>query len=150
MEWSDELKGEKAVRLSGIFDKLNYKLRKALSAEAVKYSFSTAHCTLKSGEAHATDLHFLIQSIGKEVPILQPDNSSDGSESRNSAVALQEQKEIFLLPTVRVSNLLHSEIVVLLTENGKSRKNSAIVTFVVNNCTTRNFSSCCRSMYHCQ
>ncbi|KAF2295130.1 hypothetical protein GH714_031616 [Hevea brasiliensis] len=74
VEWSDELKGGKAVCLSGIFD-----------------------------------------SVGRDVPIIHPDKSSDDSES-SSAVALQEQKEIFLLPTVRVSNLLHSEIHVLLTE----------------------------------
>ncbi|KAI5581654.1 hypothetical protein BDE02_07G032300 [Populus trichocarpa] len=116
-EWSDELKGGKAVFLSGIFDKLSYKVRKALSVDTIKCSFSTAACTLKSGDAHATNLHFLIQSIGRDVPIIQPDKSS-GSSDMTSAVALQEQKEIFILPTVRVSNLLHSEIHVLLTEKG--------------------------------
>ncbi|KAJ6366969.1 hypothetical protein OIU77_003367 [Salix suchowensis] len=117
-EWSDELKGGKAVCLSGIFDKLGYKVRKALSVDTTKCSFSTACCTLKSGDAHATNLHFLIQSIGRDVPIIQPDESSGSSENMTSAVSLQEQKEIFILPTVRVSNLLHSEIHVLLTEKG--------------------------------
>ncbi|KAJ6288558.1 hypothetical protein OIU76_024527 [Salix suchowensis] len=117
-EWSDELKGGKAVCLSGIFDKLGYKVRKALSVDTTKCSFSTACCTLKSGDAHATNLHFLIQSIGRDVPIIQPDESSGSSENMSSAVSLQEQKEIFILPTVRVSNLLHSEIHVLLTEKG--------------------------------
>ncbi|KAF9678408.1 hypothetical protein SADUNF_Sadunf07G0031900 [Salix dunnii] len=117
-EWSDELKGGKAVCLSGIFDKLGYKVRKALSVDTTKCSFSTACCTLKSGDAHAANLHFLIQSIGRDVPIIQPDESSGSSENMTSAVSLQEQKEIFILPTVRVSNLLHSEIHVLLTEKG--------------------------------
>ncbi|CAK7339468.1 unnamed protein product [Dovyalis caffra] len=115
-EWSDELKGGKAVHLSGVFDKLSYKVRKALSVESIKCSFSTACCTLKSGDAHTGNLHFLIQSIGRDVPIIQPDKSSGSSENISSTVALREQKEIFLLPTVRVSNLLHSEIHVLLTE----------------------------------
>ncbi|XP_048232851.1 uncharacterized protein LOC8260571 isoform X2 [Ricinus communis] len=116
VEWSDELKGGKAVCLSGIFDRLGYKVRRALSVETTKCSFSTAHCTLGSEDSHVTNLHFLIQSIGKDVPIIHPDKSGDVSKSRNSPIALQEQKEIFLLPTVRVSNLLHSEIHVLLSE----------------------------------
>ncbi|XP_020537290.1 uncharacterized protein LOC105639629 isoform X2 [Jatropha curcas] len=116
VEWSDELKGGKAVCLSGIFDKLSYKVRRALSAESIKCSFSTAYCTLRSEDASINNLHFLIQSIRRDVPMIHPDKSSDSSEGINSAVALQEQKEIFLLPTVRVSNLLHSEIHVLLTE----------------------------------
>lgn len=48
--------------------------------------------------------------------IIQPDKCIVGYDNRNSPIALQEQKEIFLLPTVRVSNFLHSEIHVLLTE----------------------------------
>ncbi|XP_058010533.1 uncharacterized protein LOC110658088 isoform X2 [Hevea brasiliensis] len=115
VEWSDELKGGKAVCLSGIFDRLGYEVRRALSIESAKCSFSTAHCSVRSEDARVTNLHFLIQSVGRDVPIIHPDKSSDDSES-SSAVALQEQKEIFLLPTVRVSNLLHSEIHVLLTE----------------------------------
>ncbi|CAN1225139.1 hypothetical protein LINGRAPRIM_LOCUS954 [Linum grandiflorum] len=114
--WSDDFKGGKAVRLSGIFDKLGYKVRKALSVDSMKCSFSTAYCSLKSEDAHITDLHFLIQSIGRDIPIGKPDTSNDGSESRSSPVALREQREIFILPTVQVSNLLHFDIQVLLTE----------------------------------
>ncbi|XP_039010299.1 uncharacterized protein LOC120139014 [Hibiscus syriacus] len=116
VEWSDEIKGGKAIRLSGIFDKLSYEVRKALSVGSVKCSFSTTYCTVKSAAAHVSDLHFLIQSIGREVPIIKPDKSKDGLENRNTPISLQEQKEIFILPTVRVSNLLHSEIHVLLNE----------------------------------
>lgn len=122
VEWSDELKGGKAVRLSGILDKLGYEVRKALSVESVKYSFSTTSCTLKSGDGSVTKLHFLIQSVGRDLHIRQPDKSSNDNGNKNSEVALLEQKEIFLLPTVRVSNLLHLEIHVLLSETGKSRK----------------------------
>lgn len=55
------------------------------------------------------------------MPVIQPDKSRDGFKNRDSPVALQEQKEIFLLPTIQVSNLLHSDIHVLLSETGKSR-----------------------------
>lgn len=119
VEWSDELKGGKAVRLSGIFDKLGYEVRKALQVGSLKYSFSTAHCTLRSSDQQSFDMHFLIQIIGREVPITQPDQSRNGQENRNSTISLQEQKEIFLLPTVRVSNLLYSEIHVVLYETDK-------------------------------
>lgn len=116
VEWSDEIKGGKAIRLSGIFDKLSYEVRKALSVGSVKCSFSTAYCTVKSAAGHVSSMHFLIQSIGREVPIMKPDKSKDGLENRNAPISLQEQKEICILPTVRVANLLHSEIHVLLTE----------------------------------
>lgn len=59
--------------------------------------------------------------------IIQPDKCIVGYDNRNSPIALQEQKEIFLLPTVRVSNFLHSEIHVLLTETGESKKCSEII-----------------------
>ncbi|KAK6258440.1 hypothetical protein SCA6_012914 [Theobroma cacao] len=116
VEWSDEIKGGKAIRLSGIFDKLSYKVRKALSIGSVKCSFSTTCCTIKSAAAHLSDVHFLIQSIGREVPIMKPDKSKDELQNRHEPISLQEEKEVFILPTVRVTNLLHSEIYVLLTE----------------------------------
>ncbi|KAM7264282.1 hypothetical protein ACFE04_001965 [Oxalis oulophora] len=114
VEWSNEVEGGKAVRLSGIFDNLSYRVRKALSVETMKCSFSTAHCMLKCQDKNVATLHFLIQCIERDVPIKQPD--IDSHESRNLPVALQKQKEIFLLPTVRLKNLLHSEIHVLLSE----------------------------------
>ncbi|GJS27969.1 T-complex protein 1 subunit beta [Tanacetum coccineum] len=80
--WSDELKGGKAARLSGLFNKIKWEVN---------------------------DMHFLIHSIRRDVPIFQ-------SERRGSSVALLEQKEIYILPTVQISNLLQSEIHVLLTD----------------------------------
>ncbi|XP_030499771.2 uncharacterized protein LOC115715105 isoform X2 [Cannabis sativa] len=115
VEWSHELKGGKAVRLSGIFDKLSYKVRQVFT-ESAKCSFSSAQCSLKSEGSHIADIHFLIQSFGRGVPVRQPSNSKEGYKSSTSPEAIQEQKEIFLLPTVNVSNLLESEIHVLLTE----------------------------------
>lgn len=121
MSWSDDFVGGKAVRLTGIFDKLSYKVRKAFSVEHVKCSFSTAHCAIKVEDEHIGNMHFLIQSIGRNVPVMLPDKSVDASENRNSPVALQEQREIFLLPTIRVSNLLQSEIHVFLSETGNNK-----------------------------
>ncbi|CAN1331486.1 hypothetical protein LINPERPRIM_LOCUS35341 [Linum perenne] len=124
--WSDDFKGGKAVRLSGIFDKLGYKVRKALSTDSTKYSFSTAYCSLKSKDAHMTDLHFLIHSTGRDIPIEQPGTSNDGSEGKSSAVALREQREIYILPTVQVSNLLHFDIQVLLTETADASTSCSV------------------------
>lgn len=129
VEWSEELKGGKAVRLSGIFDKLSYEVRKALLFGPEKCFFSTTHCKLKSEGACVGSMHFLIQTIGREVPIMEPDNSGDGLKRRSVPIALQEQKEIILLPTVRVSNLLHLEIDMLLTENGKEAEPSLYYKF---------------------
>ncbi|KAM1156496.1 hypothetical protein ACFX2B_026994 [Malus domestica] len=119
VEWSDDLKGGKAVRLSGIFDRLGYRVRNALFTESVKCSFSTAYCILKSDGASISNMHFLVQSIGRSVPVVEPNRSTDGLENSKLPVALQEQKDIYLLPTVRVSNLLHTEIHVFLSESDR-------------------------------
>ncbi|KAK9053203.1 hypothetical protein SSX86_029835 [Deinandra increscens subsp. villosa] len=113
MGWSDELKGGKAARLSGLYDKISYHVRKAFPVESAKSSFSTARTLSKPKEGEIDDLHFLIQSTKKDVPILQ-------SERRASSVSLVEQKEIYILPTVQISNLLQSEIHVLLTDKDRS------------------------------
>ncbi|KAK7251111.1 hypothetical protein RIF29_34030 [Crotalaria pallida] len=120
VEWSDCIKGGKAVRLSGLFDKLNYRVRKALYAKSVKCSFSTAHCILKSEGVSVANMHFLIQTIAREIPVATPDKSGAELKNEKSPVSLQEQKEIYILPTVRMTNLLHSEIDVLLSETDQS------------------------------
>ncbi|MCD7448865.1 hypothetical protein HAX54_046959 [Datura stramonium] len=116
--WSDDLRGGKPVRLSGIFDKLTYQVRKAFSFQSVKHSLSTAHCDIKSEDGRVAKIHFLIESIGKDVPIIYPDNFGYARVDKSSPVALQEQKEIFLLPTVRFSNFLDMEIHVKLNDTG--------------------------------
>ncbi|KAI4327520.1 hypothetical protein L6164_019969 [Bauhinia variegata] len=115
-EWSDYIKGGKSVRLSGIFDKLNYRVRKALLVKSDKCSFSTAHCILKSEDVPVANMHFLIQTISRDVPVETPDKSGVMFTNENAPVSLQQQKEIYILPTVRMTNLLHSEIDVLLSE----------------------------------
>ncbi|OIW09736.1 hypothetical protein TanjilG_23876 [Lupinus angustifolius] len=115
----DHIKGGKAVRLSGLFDKLNFRVRKALFVQSVKCSFTTAHCALMSGGACVANMHFLIQTLARDIPVATP-NKSAAELNENLPVSLLEQKEIYLLPTVRMTNLLHSEIDVLLRETDQS------------------------------
>ncbi|KAL3346536.1 hypothetical protein AABB24_025135 [Solanum stoloniferum] len=122
--WSDDLRGGKPVRLSGIFDKLTYQVRKAFSFQPIKYSLSTAHCAIVSEDGRVANIHFLVESIGKDVPIIYPDNFGYARVDKNSPVALQEQKEIFLLPTVRFTNFLEMEIHVKLNDTGLPSTNS--------------------------
>ena len=93
MEWSDDFEGGKAVCLSGFLDQLSYRVRKALFVGSMKCSFSTACCILKSNGAHVSSMHFLIQRIGRDVPVIQPDKSRGHLKNSDSPVALQEQKE---------------------------------------------------------
>ncbi|XP_049346199.1 uncharacterized protein LOC125810757 isoform X2 [Solanum verrucosum] len=122
--WSDDLRGGKPVRLSGIFDKLTYQVRKAFSFQPIKYSLSTAHCAIVSEDGRVANIHFLVESIGKDVPIIYPDNFGYVRVDKNPPVALQEQKEIFLLPTVRFTNFLDMEIHVKLNDTGLPSTNS--------------------------
>lgn len=87
----------------------------------MKYSLSTAHCDISSGDERVAKIHFLIESIGKDVPIIYPDNFGYARVDKSSPVALQEQKEIFLLPTVRFSNFLDMEIHVKLNDTGNRK-----------------------------
>ncbi|GER30822.1 hypothetical protein STAS_06785 [Striga asiatica] len=114
--WSDDLKGGKPVRLSGLFDKLSYQVRKALSINTLKSTLDSASCAVRSKEGYDASMYFLIKTIGKAMPVVNPDNFGYAPGNKNSPVAMQEQKEIFVLPTVQVSNLLHTEIHVSLTD----------------------------------
>nr|GMD56841.1 uncharacterized protein LOC109189108 isoform X1 [Ipomoea batatas] len=116
VNWSSDLKGRKPVHLSGIFDKLTYQVRKAFSVDSLKHSFDTAYCDIKLEDGQTAKIHFLIHSIGKDVPLAHPDTFGYVHVDKSSSISLQEQKEIFLLPTVCVSNLLHTEIHVTLNE----------------------------------
>lgn len=114
VKWSEDITGEKAVRISGIIEKLNYNLRRAFSIDSMKSSFSCLSCPLSVDGQHVTDLHFLIHTLGRDVP-LQPTNSTRVSD-RSAPVALQFQREIFIYPTVQVYNFLQTDIHVLLTD----------------------------------
>ncbi|XP_057771209.1 LOW QUALITY PROTEIN: uncharacterized protein LOC130991025 [Salvia miltiorrhiza] len=116
IEWSDELKGGKPMRLSGIFDKLSYQVRKAFAVDSTRFSLSSANCAVASEEGSDSNIYFLIQTVGKTIPVINPDNFGHAPSNKNSPVAMQEQKEIFILPTIKVANLLHTEIRVRLTD----------------------------------
>lgn len=120
MAWSDNIEGGKAKNLSGVFDKLSFRVRRAFSSGSIKYSFSTACCRVKLSGSNITKLHFLIQSYKRSVPVRQLDELKDKT-SGSSHLTLQVQRDIVLLPTVQVSNLLQSDIDVFLTNTGKGR-----------------------------
>jgi len=114
VNWSEDITGEKAIRLSGVIEKLNYNLRKALNVDSMKSSFSSLSCPVFVNGHHVTDLHFLIHTLGRDVPV-QPTNGTRLSE-RSSPVTLQVQREIFVYPTVQVHNFLQTDIHVVLTD----------------------------------
>lgn len=101
VKWSEDITGEKTIRISGVIEKLNYNLRKAFNVV-----FSNGH--------RVTDLHFLIHILVRDVPVL-PTNGTRVSE-RSAPVALQFQREIFIYPTVQVYNFLQTDIHVVLTD----------------------------------
>ncbi|CAN6447187.1 unnamed protein product [Victoria cruziana] len=124
LEWSEDLKGGKPVRLSGLFGKLSYQLKKGFGGKSVKAAFSSIKCHVQSQES-VCYVHFLVQSIGKDVPVFRPSKVSSASHLSASPVAIQEQKEIYLLPTVQVYNVLQSEIHVTLSETVEDSNKSS-------------------------
>lgn len=93
-------------------------MRKAFSVSSTRDSLSSANCALTSEEGLVSNIYFLTQTVGKAIPVVNPDNFGYAPGNRNSPVAMQEQKEIYILPTIKVSNLLHTEIRVRLTDKG--------------------------------
>jgi len=114
VKWSEDIIGEKTIRISGVIEKLNYNLRKAFNVDSMKSSFSSLSCPVLSNGHHVTDLHFLIHILVRDVPVL-PTNGTRVSE-RSAPVALQFQREIFIYPTVQVYNFLQTDIHVVLTD----------------------------------
>ncbi|KAF0888967.1 hypothetical protein E2562_020183 [Oryza meyeriana var. granulata] len=115
VKWSEDISGEKAVRISGVMEKLNYNIRKAFSIDSMKSSFSSLSCDVSVDGQHVTDLHFLVRTLGREVPLC-PTNGSPVFD-RNATVALQLQREIFIYPTVQVYNFLQTDVHVILTDS---------------------------------
>ncbi|XP_062202518.1 uncharacterized protein LOC133904893 isoform X2 [Phragmites australis] len=114
VKWSEDITGEKAIRISGIIEKLNYNLRKAFNVDSMKSFFSSLSCPVFVDGHHVTDLHFLIHTLGRDVPV-QPTYGTRVSD-RSAPVALQFQREIFIYPTVQVYNFLQTDIQVVLTD----------------------------------
>ncbi|KAL5225980.1 hypothetical protein ABZP36_012619 [Zizania latifolia] len=114
VKWSEDVTGEKAVHMSGVMEKLNYNIRRVFSVDSMKSSFSSLSCPVSVDGQYVTDLHFLVHTLGRDVP-LHPTNDTRVFE-RNAAVALQLQREIFIYPTVQVYNFLQTDINVVLTD----------------------------------
>uniref|UniRef100_A0A0E0BUQ7 Vacuolar protein sorting-associated protein 13 VPS13 adaptor binding domain-containing protein n=1 Tax=Oryza glumipatula TaxID=40148 RepID=A0A0E0BUQ7_9ORYZ len=114
VKWSEDITGEKAVRISGVMEKLNYNIRRAFSIDSMKSSFSSLSCDVSIDGQHVTALHFLVHTLSREVP-LHPTNGSPVFD-RNATVAFQLQREIFIYPTVQVYNFLQTDIHVILTD----------------------------------
>ena len=62
-------------------------------------------------------MHFLIQTDARDIPVA-PEKSVVAFKNENPTVSVLEKKEIYLLPIVRMSNLLHSQIDAILSETG--------------------------------
>jgi len=75
-------------------------------------------------------MHFLIQTVATEIPVA-PEKSAAVLKKDNPTVSLLEKKEIYLLPTVRMTNLLHSEIDVILSETGMEMKSLKNVLLLI-------------------
>ena len=45
-EWSDDLKGVKAIRISGLFDELSHHIKKTFYGQTTESYFSMIHCDL--------------------------------------------------------------------------------------------------------
>ncbi|KAH9301470.1 hypothetical protein KI387_013053, partial [Taxus chinensis] len=114
-EWSEDLKGVKAVRVSGLFEKLTYHIKKKFSSHTTQSSFSIIHCNLKTHGTKFKDLCFLVRTTRRKLPVMRP-HTSDHRDSESSIAAWHEQQDILILPTIQVSNLLEVEIAVSLSD----------------------------------
>jgi hypothetical protein len=114
VKWSEGITGEKAIRISGVIEKLNYNLKKAFSVDPMKSSFSSLSCPVFNNDRHITDLHFLVHTLGRDVPV-QPSNGTRSSD-RSAPVSLQFQREIFIYPTIQVYNFLQTDMHVVMID----------------------------------
>ncbi|KAJ7187633.1 hypothetical protein O6H91_Y534600 [Diphasiastrum complanatum] len=139
-EWSQDVKGSKAVRVSGLFDKLHYRLKTTFKTQGLDSSFETVFCRMKEYETMTRNSsdeipgkHFIIRTFRRKVPVTKP-NTSKQQKSRPSVVAWQEQQEILLLPTIRVQNFLSCSIELILHQSHKDDKKHKTVLEPSNQC----------------
>lgn len=104
--------------ISGVLEKLNYKLRRAFGFCSFNSLFNCLSCPLSVEGMQASDLHFLVHTVERNVPLQSPlDGGSNSEKNSTSTMALRMQREIFIYPTVQVYNFLQSPILVVLGEN---------------------------------
>jgi hypothetical protein len=116
-DWSEDITGGKAALMSGVLDKLNYKLRRAFGFSSFNSLFNCLSCPLSIEGRQVSDLHFLVHTVERNVPLKSPLDGGSNSENSKLPMALQMQREIFIYPTVQVYNFLQSAILVVLGEN---------------------------------
>lgn len=130
-DWSEDIKGTKPFRISGFLEKLKYGLAKSIKGRSSQHSFGTVVCNTRvdkslDGNAKSSHaLHLFIQITRRFVP-LSSIKDNDKDLAGGSGAILQEQVELVLLPTIRVYNLLESNIIVTLCSglDGKNLKYS--------------------------
>lgn len=115
-EWSDDLKGVKAVCILGLFDKLSYHIKQTFYGQNAESGFSMIHCGLNSVGTKTKDLYFLVRTTKRKLSVgtlYTPEHPKPQSQ----IVALQEQQDILILPTIQVSNLLEMKIAVTSSDH---------------------------------
>ena len=116
-EWSEDIKGMKPFRISGFLEKLKYGLTKTIKGRTSRHAFGTVLCTTRIDESHAKSLrgvHLFVQITRRLIPLTSM-KDNDKYQAAGSGATLQEQLELVILPTIRVYNLLESNITVNLS-----------------------------------
>ncbi|KAH7331713.1 hypothetical protein KP509_20G047600 [Ceratopteris richardii] len=126
--WSEDIKGAKQIRSSGLLKKLKYKFRKSLRGQNTLFSFSMIFCGISDRDIcreveTQKGVHILIQTSSRVVPLMSSDSLNE-SDTNKSVIAFKKQEEIVLLPTLCIQNFLDTKISVLATcSTGKSSLN---------------------------
>nr|PNR49566.1 hypothetical protein PHYPA_011462 [Physcomitrium patens] len=107
-EWSDDVKGAKAVRVSNLFEKFQYNFKKKFGDRNSDVAFGTVFCPAVRPEKDGQGLYFLIRTSRRQVPVKRLDK--DLVDGKPPIIALQEQQELLLLPTIRIFNLFTSNV----------------------------------------
>ncbi|XP_024524529.1 uncharacterized protein LOC112344305 isoform X2 [Selaginella moellendorffii] len=109
-DWSEDVKGAKAVRVSGLFDKLQYNFKKTLKSKSLESSFGSVFCKAVNASGTSTaGVNFLIRTLRRQVPVTR---LSGDQQQKRSLIAWQEQQELLLLPTLKIYNFLSSGVYV--------------------------------------
>lgn len=115
-EWSEDIKGEKAIRVSGFLEKLQYGLKKTLKGRNLASSFGTIYCSTRAtahdkgdNSLYSRGVYMCIRSTRRMVSLTSI-SSQDTTEVSRSVITWQEQQELVLLPTIHVYNFLQMQI----------------------------------------
>jgi len=115
-EWSDDVKGVKAVHISGLFDKLSHHIKKTFYGQTAECYFSMIHCGLNTPGTKIKDLYFLVRTTKRKLYVGTP-HTSEQRKPQSRRVVWQEQQDIWIMPTIQVSNLLDLKIAVTSSDH---------------------------------